>query len=66
MQNQGNFSLLIFFFSFQKLTGRQLEYTAILGKPNLFTYRYSQGVILDYAKKIHGENVMIETIYGIG
>ena len=43
-----------------------MEYTAILGKPNLFTYRYSQGVILDYAKKIHGENVMIETIYGIG
>jgi len=51
---------------FQKLTGRRLEYTAILGKPNLFTYRYSQGVILDYAKKLYGENVMIDTIYGVG
>lgn len=27
---------------FEKLTGQQLEYNTILGKPCLFTYRYTQ------------------------
>lgn len=51
---------------FEKLTQHRLEYTAILGKPNLFTYRYTEGVMHNLARKMFGNWTKIQTIYAIG
>ncbi|XP_057309288.1 haloacid dehalogenase-like hydrolase domain-containing 5 [Hydractinia symbiolongicarpus] len=51
---------------FLKLTGKRLEYTAILGKPNLFTYRYTEGVMYNLVRKKFGVVGRTQTIYGIG
>ena len=49
----------------QKITGVDLEYRALIGKPCEITYRYAEHVIGDVAKKI-GINKPIEKLYFIG
>jgi len=51
---------------YQKLTNQTLDYTAILGKPNLFTYRYTEGVMHNLAEKMFGRETKIQTIYAVG
>lgn len=51
---------------YEKLTGKRLEYNTILGKPCLFTYRYTQGVLLNLARQKFGDGAKVHTIYAIG
>jgi len=51
---------------YKKLTGKELVYTSVLGKPNLFTYKYASECLIDHAIKCHGENTKVERIYAIG
>ena len=51
---------------YEKMTGHRLEYTYILGKPNIFTYKYTESTLLNIARKTFGPNSAIRTIYGVG
>lgn len=50
---------------YKKITGRELEYTALIGKPCEITYRYAEHCLADVAKKIGIQNP-IRKLYFIG
>lgn len=50
---------------YRKITGKDLVYKSLIGKPSEVTYRYAEQVILDQAKKLNnGSN--IQRLYAIG
>lgn len=50
---------------FKKVTGRELQYTALVGKPSEITFRYAEHVLTSQTKKL-GFNQPIKTMYLIG
>ncbi|KAK3601715.1 hypothetical protein CHS0354_016074 [Potamilus streckersoni] len=50
---------------YKKITGKEMEYTALIGKPCEITYRYAEHVINDVAKRI-GITRTIQKLYFIG
>lgn len=50
---------------FQKITGKELQYEALIGKPCEITYRYAEKVIADVAKRI-GIHRPMRKLYFIG
>ncbi|XP_034007568.1 haloacid dehalogenase-like hydrolase domain-containing 5 [Trematomus bernacchii] len=46
---------------YRKLAGRELQYEALLGKPNLLTYQYAEKLL-----RLQNHNHKISTIYAIG
>lgn len=59
------FLLSMEIFLFQKITGYDLQYTALVGKPSEITYRYAEHVITMQAKKM-GFKEPIMKLYFIG
>jgi len=49
----------------QKVTGRELQYTALVGKPSEITFRYAEHVLTSQTRKL-GFNRPIKTMYLIG
>lgn len=49
---------------FQKITGLELQYTALVGKPSEITYEYSQKLMEEIATQMNIEQ--INTVYAIG
>ena len=49
----------------QKVTGHELQYTALIGKPSEITYRYAEHALTRESKKM-GYNQPIKTMYFIG
>ncbi|XP_057703042.1 haloacid dehalogenase-like hydrolase domain-containing 5 [Corythoichthys intestinalis] len=47
--------------AYKKLTGRDLTYEALLGKPNLLTYQYAE-----HALALQNRNRRVGTIYAVG
>lgn len=69
---------LIFFFRFghgafllclenlyKKITGNDLIYSALVGKPSEITYYHAHHKLLDHSKKIN-KDIPIKRLYGIG
>lgn len=54
---------MLIFFS-QKITGRELKYTALIGKPSEITYHHADYLLYQQAKTLGFSNV--DTIYCIG
>uniref|UniRef100_A0A8B9TDY7 Haloacid dehalogenase-like hydrolase domain-containing 5 n=1 Tax=Anas platyrhynchos TaxID=8839 RepID=A0A8B9TDY7_ANAPL len=50
---------------YKKVTGRELKYEALIGKPSTVTYRYAEYLIHEQAKK-QGWNSPIRRLYAIG
>lgn len=50
---------------YRKVTGKDLTYTALIGKPSEITYYHANNMIMKHAKSI-GINHNIDTIYAIG
>ncbi|XP_015523261.1 haloacid dehalogenase-like hydrolase domain-containing 5 [Neodiprion pinetum] len=50
---------------YKKVTGKNMVYTALVGKPSEVTYHHANRMILNHAKSI-GINHNIETIYAVG
>lgn len=50
---------------YKKITGKDLEYKALVGKPSEVTYRYAQQMIMDQANKINIGN-KIKRLYAVG
>lgn len=50
---------------YKKVTGKDMIYTALIGKPSEITYYHANNVIMEQAKKI-GIHHNIDTIYAIG
>lgn len=50
---------------YKKITGKDLIYKALVGKPSEITYRYAHQLILDQAKEI-GVSHKIKRLYAIG
>lgn len=48
-----------------KVTGRQLQYTALVGKPSEITFRYAEHVLTSQSRKL-GFTEPIKTMYFIG
>ncbi|XP_029284091.1 haloacid dehalogenase-like hydrolase domain-containing 5, partial [Cottoperca gobio] len=46
---------------YRKLTGRELQYEALLGKPDLLTYQYAEQLL-----RLQNRNHKISTIYAVG
>ncbi|KAI3369584.1 hypothetical protein L3Q82_024491, partial [Scortum barcoo] len=46
---------------YRKLTGRELQYQALLGKPSLLTYQYAEHVL-----RLQNHNHKLTTIYAVG
>lgn len=46
---------------YNKLTGRELQYQALLGKPSLLTYQYAEHLL-----RLQNPNHKLNTIYTIG
>lgn len=46
---------------YQKLTGRELRYQALLGKPSLLTYRYAE-----HQLRLQNQNRKLTTVYAVG
>ncbi|XP_062271031.1 haloacid dehalogenase-like hydrolase domain-containing 5 [Scomber scombrus] len=46
---------------FRKLTGRDLQYQALLGKPSLLTYQYAEHLL-----RLQNHNQNLTTIYAVG
>ncbi|XP_023180347.1 haloacid dehalogenase-like hydrolase domain-containing 5 isoform X2 [Xiphophorus maculatus] len=46
---------------YRKMTGRRLEYEAVLGKPSLFTYQYAEQLL-----RQQNQNHKLSTIYAVG
>lgn len=46
---------------YKKLTGRELEYAALLGKPSLLTYQYAE-----HQLRLQNHNHTLSTIYTVG
>jgi len=49
----------------QKVTGRDLEYTALVGKPSEITFRYAEHSLTRAARKM-GYTEQIKTMYLVG
>ncbi|XP_069820985.1 haloacid dehalogenase-like hydrolase domain-containing 5 [Dendropsophus ebraccatus] len=50
---------------YHKITGRELQYEALIGKPSPVTYSYAEQQILSQARE-HGWRKPIRTIYAVG
>ncbi|XP_058789038.1 haloacid dehalogenase-like hydrolase domain-containing 5 isoform X2 [Phymastichus coffea] len=50
---------------YKKITGHDLIYTSLIGKPSLLTYRYASEQLLKYAQSIN-DNCKIDRIYAVG
>ncbi|XP_065596955.1 haloacid dehalogenase-like hydrolase domain-containing 5 [Cyrtonyx montezumae] len=50
---------------YKKVTGRELKYEALIGKPSTVTYRYAAYLIKEQAEK-HGWKAPIRRLYAIG
>ncbi|NXL90848.1 HDHD5 hydrolase, partial [Alectura lathami] len=50
---------------YKKVTGRELKYEALIGKPSTVTYRYAEYLIQEQAKK-QGWKAPIQRLYAIG
>lgn len=50
---------------YKKVSGKELIYTAMIGKPSVITYCYANQMILKHAKSI-GIDEKIKTIYAVG
>ncbi|XP_062472585.1 haloacid dehalogenase-like hydrolase domain-containing 5 isoform X2 [Pezoporus occidentalis] len=50
---------------YKKVTGRELKYEALIGKPSTVTYRYAAYLIQEQAEK-QGWNVPIRRLYAVG
>jgi len=50
---------------FQKITGVDLEYEALIGKPCEITYRYAEHTVAELAKKM-GIKKHIKKLYFVG
>ncbi|XP_014612886.1 PREDICTED: cat eye syndrome critical region protein 5-like [Polistes canadensis] len=50
---------------YKKVTGKELLYTALVGKPNEITYYHASNMLLEHAKSIGIEH-NVDTIYAIG
>uniref|UniRef100_A0A8C9FQ57 Haloacid dehalogenase-like hydrolase domain-containing 5 n=1 Tax=Pavo cristatus TaxID=9049 RepID=A0A8C9FQ57_PAVCR len=50
---------------YKKVTGRELKYEALIGKPSTVTYRYAEYLIKEQAEK-HGWKAPIRRLYAIG
>lgn len=46
---------------YRKLTGRELQYQALLGKPCLLTYQYAEHLL-----RLQNQNRKLTTIYAVG
>ena len=46
---------------YRKLTGRELQYEALLGKPSLLTYRYAERQL-----RLQNHGRKLSTVYAIG
>lgn len=46
---------------YKKLTGRELQYEALLGKPSLLTYQYAERQL-----RLQNRNHRLSTIYAVG
>lgn len=46
---------------YKKLTGRDLQYQALLGKPSLLTYQYAEHLL-----RLQSHNHKLDTIYAVG
>ncbi len=51
---------------YKKITGRDLVYTALVGKPSEITYRHSEMMLQEQAKDVLGLSRPIKHIYCIG
>jgi len=49
---------------YKKVTGKDMAYTALVGKPSEITYYHANRMLIDHAKSIGLDNV--DTIYAIG
>ena len=49
----------------QKVTGRDLEYTALIGKPSEITFRYAEHALTRASRKM-GYTEHIKTMYLVG
>ncbi|XP_062589403.1 haloacid dehalogenase-like hydrolase domain-containing 5 [Saccostrea cucullata] len=50
--------------AYQQYTGRELKYSALLGKPSLFTYHYADNVLWKHAKQLGFRS--LKSIYCVG
>ena len=50
---------------YKKITGKDLIYKALVGKPSELTYRYAHQLILDQAREL-GIRHKIKRLYAIG
>ncbi|XP_013375691.1 PREDICTED: cat eye syndrome critical region protein 5 isoform X2 [Chinchilla lanigera] len=50
---------------YQKLTGKELHYEALMGKPSLLTYRYAEQLIRQQAER-RGWTAPIRRLYAVG
>ncbi len=50
---------------YHKLSGNELKYTHIVGKPSGLTYLYAENLINEFAKSI-GINQEIKRLYAVG
>ena len=50
---------------FQKLSGRDLKYSAIVGKPSELTYYYAEEMLQNHAESI-GANRNVKRLYAVG
>lgn len=46
---------------YKKLTGQDLQYQALLGKPSLLTYQYAEHLL-----RLQNRNHKLDTIYAVG
>jgi ribonucleotide monophosphatase NagD (HAD superfamily) len=51
--------------TYQKLSGMELKYSAVVGKPSEITYLYAESQINNHARSI-GINQKIKHLYAIG
>ena len=53
---------------YKKITGQELIYTALVGKPSEITYRHGEHILQNQAKVIHGDNLKhpLKNIYFVG
>ena len=46
---------------YRKLTGQELQYQALLGKPSLLTYQYAEHLL-----RLQNQNHKLTTVYAVG
>ena len=66
MPRYGNGAFLVSLESlYQRITGQELHYAGLIGKPSEITYRYAEHVITEQAKRL-GIDEPIERLYFVG